>query len=116
MTSISSARVFTSEDTHAYALATADWNPIHLDDAAARQAGLEGAVVHGMLPVALAVELLRSGQRRTVDLIGVRFRRPVPVGTEILVELDASDAGATFTVSCEGEVVTDGQLLLSDGC
>jgi acyl dehydratase len=114
VTPISSTHVFTSEDTHAYAAATEDWNPIHLDDAAARQAGLEGAVVHGMLPVALAIELLRRGQRRRVDLIGVRFRRPVPVGGEILVELDVSNADATFSVSYEGEVVTEGQLRLRD--
>ncbi len=39
----------TREQLSAYANASGDHNPIHLDDNAARMAGLEGVIAHGML-------------------------------------------------------------------
>ncbi|WP_459651546.1 MaoC family dehydratase [Kitasatospora sp. Ki12] len=46
----------TPADTTAYAQASGDLNPIHLDDDAARAAGFPSAIAHGMHLVALAAE------------------------------------------------------------
>jgi acyl dehydratase len=51
-----------------FASAAADPNPIHVDDAAARAAGLPGAIVHGMLTMAFLGRLLT----RAVPLTAVR--------------------------------------------
>ncbi|WP_447585108.1 MaoC/PaaZ C-terminal domain-containing protein [Pseudoxanthomonas mexicana] len=37
------------DDVEAYARCSGDWNPIHFDDAAAREQGFEGRISHGML-------------------------------------------------------------------
>lgn len=41
--------VFSQEQLHAFAAATGDANPVHFNDAAARTAGFDGRIAHGML-------------------------------------------------------------------
>lgn len=43
---------FTSAQVQAFAQISGDTNPIHLDDAAARKAGFDGRICHGLLPAA----------------------------------------------------------------
>ena len=93
-----------------YAAATADDNPIHLDAAAARNAGLPGAVAHGMLAVAVALETARSHADEAISLRGVRFVRPAPVGAEITVDLHPKGEDWQFRVEASGELVAEGTL------
>jgi acyl dehydratase len=52
---VSEKRVtFTSEQIAAYAEASGDHNPIHLDDDFARSVGLPGVIAHGMLQMGIA--------------------------------------------------------------
>ena len=44
---------FTKEQIAAYAEASGDHNPIHLDDGFARSVGLPGVIAHGMLQMGL---------------------------------------------------------------
>jgi len=44
---------FTKEQIAAYAEASGDRNPIHLDDEFARTVGLPGIIAHGMLQMGL---------------------------------------------------------------
>jgi acyl dehydratase len=44
---------FTKEQIAAYAQASGDHNPIHLDDEFARSVGLPGVIAHGMLQMGL---------------------------------------------------------------
>lgn len=46
------------EDIDRFATASGDRNPVHLDDEAARAAGFEGRLAHGMLGAALFSRLL----------------------------------------------------------
>jgi acyl dehydratase len=46
--------IFTREQIAAYAEASGDHNPIHLDDEFARSAGLPGVIAHGMLQMGIA--------------------------------------------------------------
>lgn len=48
---------FTREQIAAYAEASGDHNPIHLDDELARSAGLPGLIAHGMLQMGLAARV-----------------------------------------------------------
>ena len=45
---------FTNEQITAYAQASGDHNPIHLDDDFARSVGLPGRIAHGMLQMGIA--------------------------------------------------------------
>ena len=61
-------RRFTEADVAAYAAVSGDRNPVHLDDAVARELGgfLRGRVVHGMLVASLFP-----------SIIAARFVRPL---------------------------------------
>jgi acyl dehydratase len=67
-----------------YAQVSADANPIHLDDEAARAAGLPGVVAHGMSVVALvteeAIERYAGGDAARIASVGTRFSSPVVPG------------------------------------
>jgi acyl dehydratase len=45
---------FTEDQIAAYAEASGDFNPIHLDDDFARSVGLPGRIAHGMLQMGIA--------------------------------------------------------------
>ena len=77
--------VFVAEDQmRRYADASGDHNPIHLDRAAARRAGLRSPILHGMCTMAMAargvVNGVAHGDPSRVRRIGVRFSRPVAPG------------------------------------
>ena len=57
-----------------YAGASGDFNPIHYDHEAARHAGLEGIVVHGLLMGAWMSQLAAATSARTDPLAELRLR------------------------------------------
>ncbi len=77
------ARTFTvtREDLRRYADASGDPNPVHLDDAAARAAGFDSVLAHGMLTMALAGRAVESwtGRGAVVRELRAKFTRPVLV-------------------------------------
>ncbi|HZK84803.1 MAG TPA: MaoC family dehydratase [Desulfosporosinus sp.] len=68
-----------------YAEASGDFNPIHLDDNYARQAGLGGVIVHGMLTMAQMAAMLTDwiGKEGGLSNIEVRFEKMVRPGDTI---------------------------------
>ncbi len=64
-----------------YAGASGDRNPIHWNERFAREVGLPGVIAHGMLTMALAVNVVVDwlGDPGRVLDYGVRFTRPVQV-------------------------------------
>ncbi|HEY5652216.1 MAG TPA: MaoC family dehydratase [Acidimicrobiia bacterium] len=65
-----------------YAAATGDWNPIHWDHQAAREAGLPGTIVHGLLMtawMARAAARFSPGLHPLVEM-RARFRSPLRPG------------------------------------
>lgn len=106
----------TRADLAAYAEASGDRNPIHLDEAVATSVGLPGVIAHGMYTLALAARAVAdwSGGAEVVSL-GAKFTAPVVVpagddGVEVVVSgtvTDVSDATATLAleVSCDGQRV-----------
>ena len=65
----------TREQIKAYAEASGDHNPIHLDDEFARQVGLPGIIAHGMLQMGLMATWVGdlAGDHRRLRRLGVRF-------------------------------------------
>ena len=78
-------RVVTREDVKAYADAGGDQNPLHQDDASARDAGFEGIIAHGMFTMGhLAAAVNQwSGPDAWVARIEAQFRAPVSMGESI---------------------------------
>jgi 3-hydroxybutyryl-CoA dehydratase len=74
-----SHRQVTQEHINLYAEASQDFNPIHLDPAFARQAGLDGTIAHGMLILAYVSEFMtvNFGQAwLTGGNLNARFKAP----------------------------------------
>lgn len=76
-----------------FAAATGDTNPIHIDPEAARDAGLEDVIAHGMLSMAWLGRLVTTAhpQSELVDLT-VRFTAVTPAGARPTFTCNASDA------------------------
>ncbi|MFE6056447.1 MaoC family dehydratase [Kitasatospora sp. NPDC056446] len=98
-------RTLAAADTTAYAHASGDLNPIHLDDDAARAAGFPAAIAHGMHLIALAAEEITDrhagGDPARLTALGARFAAPTPTGSELRLALQSYDGGAVvrFTVA-----------------
>ncbi len=70
----------------AYALASADDNPLHVDAALAAKAGLERPPIHGMLIVGCFEAYLHAWRPDVaVERIACKFIRPVLVGEGIAI-------------------------------
>jgi acyl dehydratase len=69
----------------AFAEASGDANPIHLWDDAAREAGLPGAVIHGMFIAALFESWLERVPGARPRQLLVRFVRPCPAGSSLAI-------------------------------
>ncbi|MBD0672731.1 MaoC family dehydratase [Streptomyces sp. CBMA156] len=89
--------VLSTADTTAYAHASGDLNPIHLDHAAATAAGFEGTIAHGMHLVALAAEEITDrhagADPARITALGARFAAPTRPGTPLRLTLRSYDRG-----------------------
>ena len=97
---VSAPRTVTTEDVDAFAALTGDRNPIHFDAAAARTAGFERPVAHGVLGLALATGLasrMELTRGTLIALLGVswRFKAPVYPGDAVVLHLRVSSRKAT---------------------
>lgn len=79
------------DQTHRYAEASGDYNPIHTDENMAKMAGLPRTINHGMCTMAIAtkaaVDGLAGGDPTRVKRVSVRFSKPVFPGEEITTRL-----------------------------
>src|SRR5258708_4073383 len=109
---------FTKEQIAAYAQASGDHNPIHLDDDFARSVGLPGVIAHGMLQMGiagtLAAEAAGGGER--LRRLVCRFSGMVvpgdtvtfgaePVGTGKLEITAVKDNGEAVLTKASAEYV-----------
>ena len=81
-----SSRSVTRENVIAYAKASGDHNPLHLDDEVARAAGFDRVIAHGMYTMgALASWLVEwLGDPSALIRLHVNFRAPVLVEENIV--------------------------------
>jgi acyl dehydratase len=91
-----------------YAAASGDYNPIHFDHDAARHAGLEGVVVHGLLMAAWGIQAVTAISSRPdpVAHAKIRFRNALRSGQPAVVAAtirdeaaDGADCQATLEIS-----------------
>jgi acyl dehydratase len=72
---------FTEEQIAAYAEASGDRNPIHLDDEFARSVGLPGVIAHGLLQMGLLARV--AGEPRRLRRLSCRFAGMVRPGDTV---------------------------------
>jgi acyl dehydratase len=104
-----------------YAEASGDRNPIHLDPAVARKAGLRRPILHGMCTMAMATKAavngLCGGDPTKITRVAVRFSRPVLPGDELTTKLwretegEGPDRFGFETFNTDGKaVIKSGQI------
>ncbi|HEX3606112.1 MAG TPA: MaoC/PaaZ C-terminal domain-containing protein [Candidatus Dormibacteraeota bacterium] len=113
------ARRVTQDQINAYADASGDHNPIHVDEAFARMVGLPGTIAHGMLDLGILVDAVArwAGGSDRVRSIGCRFSKPLLPGdtltcTGTVVAVDEEAGIAVLSL----EAVSDrGDRVLTNG-
>ena len=70
-----------------YAGASGDFNPIHIDEAFAREVGLPGRILHGLWSMAQVARAVTdaAGGPETLQSLSVNFRGMGTIGEEIAV-------------------------------
>jgi acyl dehydratase len=83
-------------DVIRYAAASRDFNPLHWDHEVARNAGLPGTVVHGLLSVSwmlqVAVAATSAEDTEPIREAKFRFRNPLLPGQAASISGEAADA------------------------
>ena len=113
-------RTVTQEQVNAYADASGDHNPIHVDPEFARSVGLPGTIAHGLLDMAILTEAVArwAGGYEQVASLACRFSKPLLPGETVtctgrVTEVDAPSGIATLeleAISSSGErVLTNGR-------
>jgi acyl dehydratase len=87
--------MFTREQIAAYAEASGDYNPIHLDDDFARTVGLPGIIAHGMLQMGImgTVAAEAAGGADKLRRLYCRFAGMVVPGDEVTFSAEATGPG-----------------------
>ena len=99
----------TREDLVRYAGAALDFNAIHLDDDAARDAGYEGVIAHGMLTMGWALSAVTSAVGPTaIARCSGRFAAPALAGSTLAARV-TEQAESALSVSVED--ATGGSVL-----
>src|SRR5262249_815892 len=97
---------FSREQIAAYAAASGDSNPIHLDDEFARSVGLPGVIAHGMLQMGLLARV--AGEPRRLRRLSCRFAGIVRPGDTVTFRGEGRDQPVQLTA-----VNQDGQAVVS---
>jgi 3-hydroxybutyryl-CoA dehydratase len=115
-------RQLSQERINAYAAASGDHNPIHVDASFAAGTAFGGTIAHGMLVLALIGEMMQAAHPRDWALNGrlkVRFKAPTRAGETVTASASPlKDANGTleYAVQCTtagGEVVVEGRASVS---
>ena len=101
---------FRQEQIAAYARASGDNNPIHLDDRFAKSVGLPGVIAHGMLQMSIAavVAAKAAGGPSKLRRVSCRFAGMVRPGDTVTFSAEETgDAGklALKAVNQDGDVI-----------
>jgi acyl dehydratase len=113
------ARAVTQDQINAYAEASGDHNPIHVDPDFARSVGLPGTIAHGLLDMGILTEAVArwAGGYEQVASVACRFSKPLLPGETItctgrVVDIDHSLGIATLELEA---VSSSGARVLTNG-
>lgn len=93
-----------AEDVSAFARASGDVNPLHVDDDFARRSPYGATIVHGVLVVVAALAAVPADRLATCGGLNARFLRPVRAGLDYEVDVVEGASGAVEVSVREGYV------------
>jgi len=117
----------TQEQLRRYADASGDYNPIHLDEQAAQNVGLDSVIAHGMLSMAFLGQFvnqqLASIPGAHLEQLKVRFHNMVRLGDTLTCQgkvhtrTTHEDLSQSIAIECwaqnqKGEKVTTGEAVV----
>lgn len=106
------------DQTFRYRDASGDTNPIHVDEAFAKQVGLPGLILHGLCTMAMCSQAVvgevAGGDPGLVRRLAVRFSRPVAPGSDLVTTLYAL-GGDDGRRSYAFEAHSQGHAVIKDG-
>lgn len=113
------ARTVTQEQINAYADASGDHNPIHVDPEFARAVGLPGTIAHGLLDMAILTEAVArwAGGYEQVASVACRFSKPLLPGQSVTCTgrvISVDDTARTATLELEA-TSSSGERVLTNG-
>lgn len=102
---------FTKEQIAAYAEASGDHNPIHLDDKFARSVGLPGVIAHGMLQMGIAgtVAAAEAGGGARLRSLRCRFAAMVVPGDTVTFSAEPNWQGGAPGAGSAGPRASRGE-------
>ena len=113
------SKTITDADIQMYSAVSLDTNPIHLDEAVARQSRFGGRIAHGMLSAGLISALLGTrlpGPGTIYMRQSLNFRAPVKIGHTVRAMVEITDLNlprksVTLRTRCfvKEDVVIDGE-------
>ncbi|GAC1345057.1 MAG: MaoC family dehydratase [Candidatus Dormibacteria bacterium] len=114
------ARTVTQEQIAAYADASGDHNPIHVNEEFARSVGLPGTIAHGLLGMGVLAEAVSvwAGGVDRLTSISCRFSKPLLPGDTLtcagrVIEVDEAAGTATLELQATSDrgdrVLTNGR-------
>ena len=110
-------RELSQEQLHAYAGASGDHNPIHVDPAFAATTPFGGTIAHGMLVLAMIGEMMHDAlgdDWLAAGALKVRFKAPARPGDRVTASAEATGASA-WAVRCtnqRGESLIEGRATI----
>ena len=112
-------RTVSQAQINAYAEASGDFNPIHVDADFARSVGLPGTIAHGLLEMGILADAVAgwAGGSDRLASLQVRFSKPLVAGATItctgsVVAVDEAEGVATLQV---GATSDSGEQVLTNG-
>lgn len=100
----------TRDQLKAYAEASGDYNPIHLDDEVAKKAGLPGVIAHGMLVASFLSDVAESyclaqlkPLSKRVESFQVRFKSMTFPGDTITVTASLKGDGQSLGLEAKNQ-------------
>lgn len=116
------SKVVSDEDVKLFAKITGDFNPVHIDEAAAAKTRFGGRIAHGMLSgglVSAAIANKLPGEGSIYLSQTMRFTAPVRIGDTVTVSLTVLELLskkrvrlATVCRNQNGETVLDGEATI----
>jgi 3-hydroxybutyryl-CoA dehydratase len=111
------------DDITSFARVSGDYNPLHLDEEAAKQTMFGGRIAHGMLAasvISAAIGMKLPGPGAIYMSQSLRFTKPVRIGETVtarveIVEIIAPKKRVRLTTTCRnraGELVIEGEALV----
>jgi len=105
---------FRAEQIAAYAKASGDMNPIHLDEKFAKSVGLPGIIAHGMLQMSIAAVVAgkAAGGAQKLRRVSCRFAGMVQPGDTVTFSADETDEPGRLTLKATNQ---HGDTILTKG-